>query len=80
VNDDELDAVLEEIRAQANDQHLVPAAMVYPLLAAVNAVLDLADGWTRESQARDGARTRDGAECAMLLKWAIGRALTEETR
>jgi hypothetical protein len=52
---------------------------VVALLIAATTVTS-ADGWTRESQARDGARARDGAECAMLLKWAIGRALTGETR
>jgi hypothetical protein len=75
--DDELEAALAEIREQADNYHLVPAAMVLPLLAAINDILDLADGWTRESQAGDGARARDGAECAYLVKWAIGRRLAE---
>jgi len=35
-------AFLADVRMQADDHHLVPAAMVYPLLGAVEAVLKLA--------------------------------------
>jgi hypothetical protein len=34
-------AFLADVRMQADDHHLVPAAMVYPLLGAVEAVLKL---------------------------------------
>lgn len=68
--DDKVTAALDDIRMQAEDHGLVPAADVFRLLGALDAALALPAQWQRFAAAGDAED-----ECATELREAISRAL-----
>jgi hypothetical protein len=88
---DAVTAFLADVRMQAEDHHLVPAGMVLPLVAAVEAVPALAGKWEKEAARLDGIsegstdpqqraaismRAQAFEECARDLREAVTAALT----
>ncbi len=71
---DAVAAFLADVRMQAEDHHLVPEGMVYPLVAAVEAALRLADEWEQDARYLDAAADGDRSASAASRTLLSGRA------